>query len=34
MPVWRKTQAATERLLNGSDPDRLRGDLRALSVSG
>ena len=31
MPVWRKTQAATERLVAGGDADRLRADLLALS---
>ncbi|HTZ79305.1 MAG TPA: MarR family transcriptional regulator [Stellaceae bacterium] len=31
VPVWRRTHAAIERLLPGSDPDRLRADLRALS---
>ena len=30
-PVWRRTHAAIERPLGGSDPDRLRADLRALS---
>jgi DNA-binding MarR family transcriptional regulator len=30
-PVWERTHAALERLLGGSDPDRLRADLRALS---
>ena len=30
-PVWRKEHAAVDRLLGGSDPERLRGDLRALS---
>ena len=29
VPVWKRTQEATERLF--SDPDRLRSDLRALS---
>jgi DNA-binding MarR family transcriptional regulator len=32
-PVWERTHAALERLLGGSDPDRLRADLRALSRS-
>jgi DNA-binding MarR family transcriptional regulator len=31
VPVWRSTHAAIERLLGGSDPDRLRTDLKALS---
>jgi DNA-binding MarR family transcriptional regulator len=31
VPVWVKTEAETEALLGGSDPDRLRADLRALS---
>lgn len=31
VPVWRRTHAAIERRLGGSDPDRLRADLRALS---
>ncbi len=31
VPVWRRTQAEIDRLLTGSSPDRLRGDLRALS---
>lgn len=31
VPVWRRTHAAIERLLPGSDPERLRADLRALS---
>ena len=30
-PVWERTHVALERLLGGSDPDRLRADLRALS---
>lgn len=30
-PVWKRTQAEIERLLPGSDADRLRDDLRALS---
>jgi DNA-binding MarR family transcriptional regulator len=30
-PPWRRAQAATERVLAGSDPARLRADLRALS---
>jgi len=30
-PVWRRTHAAIDRLLTGSNPDRLRADLRALS---
>ncbi len=31
MPIWRETQLAAERLLGGSDVDRLRRDLRSLS---
>ena len=31
MPIWQRTHQALERLLEGSDPERLRGDLRALS---
>jgi hypothetical protein len=31
VPVWKRTHAAIDRLLPGSDPDRLRADLRALS---
>lgn len=31
VPVWRRTHAAIDGLLDGSDPDRLRADLRALS---
>jgi len=31
-PVWRKTHAATERLLTQSSPDALRASLNALSV--
>jgi DNA-binding MarR family transcriptional regulator len=31
VPVWRQTHAAMERLLERSDPDQLRADLRALS---
>ncbi len=31
VPVWKRTHAAIDRLLPGSDPDRLRRDLRALS---
>jgi DNA-binding MarR family transcriptional regulator len=30
-PVWRRTHAAIDRLLAGSDPDRLRADLRTLA---
>ncbi|WP_316979065.1 MarR family winged helix-turn-helix transcriptional regulator [Shumkonia mesophila] len=30
-PIWRASHAAVERRLAGSDPDRLRADLRALS---
>jgi len=30
-PAWKKTQAATERLVAGGDADRLRADLLALS---
>jgi len=31
LPLWKRAQRAAERLLAGSSPDRLRGDLRALS---
>jgi DNA-binding MarR family transcriptional regulator len=31
LPVWRATHAAIERRLGRSSPERLRGDLRALS---
>lgn len=31
MPVWRKTQAATEKLVADSGADRVRADLLALS---
>lgn len=31
VPVWEETHAATEHLLSGADPERLRTDLRALS---
>jgi len=31
VPIWRKTHAALESLIDLSDPDRLRADLRALS---
>jgi len=31
VPVWRRTHADIERLLGRPTPDRLRGDLRALS---
>jgi len=31
LPLWRGAQAATERLIGRSTPDRLRTDLRALS---
>jgi DNA-binding MarR family transcriptional regulator len=31
VPVWRRTHAEIARLLNGSRPERLRADLRALS---
>jgi len=30
-PVWQRTHAAIERPLAGSDPNRLRADLRALA---
>ena len=30
-PVWTRTHVAIERLVKNSSPDRLRGDLRALS---
>jgi DNA-binding MarR family transcriptional regulator len=31
IPLWERTQVATERLIQGSDPDELRAELRALS---
>jgi len=31
MPLWKRAQTTTERLLAGADTDRLRTDLRALS---
>lgn len=31
VPIWTQAHAATERLLAGTDVDRLRADLRALS---
>lgn len=31
LPIWERAQKAVGRRLAGSDPDRLRGDLRALS---
>jgi DNA-binding MarR family transcriptional regulator len=31
VPLWERTQAATERLIPGADPDGLRAELRALS---
>jgi DNA-binding MarR family transcriptional regulator len=31
MPIWHRTHQALEEMLGDSDPDRLRGDLRALS---
>lgn len=31
VPLWEASHAAVERLLAGSDPDRLRADLRTLS---
>ncbi|MGH6938293.1 MarR family winged helix-turn-helix transcriptional regulator [Hypericibacter sp.] len=31
VPIWKKTHAAIDRLLGASSPDRLRGDLMALS---
>src|SRR5690242_4098403 len=31
VPAWRRVQAALERVLAASSPERLRGDLRALS---
>jgi len=31
VPIWKAAHAETERLLPGSDPDRLRADLLALS---
>lgn len=30
-PIWKRTHAEVEGLLGASSPDRLRGDLRALS---
>jgi hypothetical protein len=31
MPIWRREHDAVDRLLAGSDPDRLRADLTALT---
>ncbi len=31
LPLWKRAQAATERLIQGVSPDRLRAELRALS---
>jgi DNA-binding MarR family transcriptional regulator len=31
MPLWEKAQAINEELIPGTDPERLRADLRALS---
>ncbi len=31
MPLWEKAQAINEKLIPGTDPERLRADLRALS---
>jgi len=31
VPLWKRAQLATERLVTRSSPDRLRADLRALS---
>lgn len=31
LPLWKRAQAATERLITGVTPDRLRAELRALS---
>src|SRR3954454_12892185 len=31
VPIWQSTHAGLDDLLGGSDPDRLRGDLRSLS---
>ena len=31
VPVWKRTQAAVEGLVSGTDPDELRADLLALS---
>jgi DNA-binding MarR family transcriptional regulator len=31
LPVWRREHAALDQLVPGSDPDRLRAELRALS---
>jgi DNA-binding MarR family transcriptional regulator len=30
-PVWKRTHAKVERLLEGTDPDRMRRELRAMS---
>lgn len=32
LPLWKKAQAETARLLTGANPDRLRADLRTLST--
>lgn len=31
LPIWRATHAEVDRLLPDADPERLRGDLRALT---
>jgi len=31
VPIWQSTHAGLDVLLDGSDPERLRGDLRSLS---
>ena len=31
LPIWRRQHAAIDRLIAGSDPDRLRAELRSLS---
>jgi len=31
LPLWKRAQAVTERLITGGSPDRLRAELRALS---
>jgi DNA-binding MarR family transcriptional regulator len=34
VPIWKRTHREIEGLLPDGDPDRLRSDLRALSVAG
>src|SRR5262249_53438619 len=34
LPAWARTHAEIEALLPGGDPDRMRGELRALSSLG